>query len=488
MKKLWRMIPVWAMAVGLMLTACAKVDTPVPPTTPTTDDPKEPEEMVLDGVVVEHEPTATMTYNNTEYDISAYQSMSLDDILGNFMTDDKQPSKQKFYLRGGKTYHLSSPLSVIKGFTLCTHPQDLAQGKRATVYLSAMIEADGSVPTCNFMLSRTAGEGENPDDPAAMLKIDSLCFKDIDFDAPLARNAGDGNASGNYFINVYSNNVLGFNLEALVIQNCTFQRIIRGFARFQNNAKKVINHFTVEGCLFYNCGYYNSNGRSYNWFNGDPSSNAETNMFVDMVFRNNTIYDSPLGYLFTSNNRNLTFTSGYNITVENNTFVNFNTRANNIYLVSMRYLPGDSKITIKKNLFIQTKQEGDTRDMYFAGADVRNITGSASAVFDIADNYSTNAFLTEGEIFSAASFAATKNSFGSWPAMNIGGAEALKVVADDIAPTELMVNPNPPFTAADAAKMHHVDNLSGLYYQNTEKVRQSAIYKLGIGDPRWRQQ
>ena len=36
-------------------------------------------------------------------------------------------------------------------------------------------------------------------------------------------------------------------------------------------------------------------------------------------------------------------------------------------------------------------------------------------------------------------------------------------------------------------KEHHTDNLDGFYFQNTDKVRNSNIYKLGIGASKWRE-
>ena len=49
-----------------------------------------------------------------------------------------------------------------------------------------------------------------------------------------------------------------------------------------------------------------------------------------------------------------------------------------------------------------------------------------------------------------------------------------------------MKNPNPPHHDPDKL-MHRGIDLNNLYYNNTDKVRNSAIYRLGIGDPRWKQ-
>ena len=55
-----------------------------------------------------------------------------------------------------------------------------------------------------------------------------------------------------------------------------------------------------------------------------------------------------------------------------------------------------------------------------------------------------------------------------------------------ISPTELMRNPNPPHKEGDK-DVHEIDNLDGLYFNNTEQVRNHEIYTKGVGDPRWRE-
>ena len=112
------------------------------------------------------------------------------------------------------------------------------------------------------------------------------------------------------------------------------------------------------------------------------------------------------------------------------------------------------------------------------------------------NNYSTNTFLTNGQIFSANPWTGTGNHFGRL--VNNGSATlngSLEVIADDISPTELMKSPNPPHKATTQSDqfMHRADALDGtagehganLYYNNTAKVTNSNIYKLGIGAPRW---
>ena len=165
----------------------------------------------------------------------------------------------------------------------------------------------------------------------------------------------------------------------------------------------------------------------------------------------------------------------YNITLENNTFVNFSTRSTGRQIFSLRYLPGGSKITVKKNLFIQTKKDGDARNLYMEGMDIRQINGSGIITFDIQQNYSTNANLINGSIFSASAFSASKNSAGFWASSNIAGKAELDVHLGTvgISPTDLMTDPNPPYASPDP-NMHEVSNLNGLYYKNTDAVRNHA--------------
>ena len=113
------------------------------------------------------------------------------------------------------------------------------------------------------------------------------------------------------------------------------------------------------------------------------------------------------------------------------------------------------------------------------------------------NNYSTNTFLSNGQIFSNNPWTATKNNFGTL--VNNGSATlngTLEVFVDDISPLELMVSPNPPHkaTADNDQYMHRADALDGtagehgvnLYYNQTGKVMESKIYQLNIGAAKWR--
>jgi len=419
-----------------------------------------------------------------------YNACRIDTVIANYNSDAKLAEGTIFYLEGGKTYYMVNNTNLCKGMVLATKPEDLAAGKRAKVLLSGMsLQPSGIAQQMNFMFGRQPQLGE-----LGGINIKSIIFEGIDFDCPLAKNFGDGSANGNYFINMYPNG-MAVTLQSFEVRDCTFQRMIRGFIRVQGANRKNFEHLIVENCLFYNCGYYDNTGRGYAWIAGDGAL-AKSNIYQDMVFRNNTFYDSPRTCFFTDNGKNLSWPDNvsYNITFENNTLVNFSTRSAGRKLFDLRYLPSGSKIVVKKNLFIQTKQDDDTRSLYFEGMDIRFINGAAQQItFDIADNYFSSCEATkqvDDGIFTAAAFSAKTNSAGAYATYSPGliqGADKLvvKVGATPIAPAELMKNPNPP-RKADDKDMHEIDNLDGLYFNKTDKVLNHEIYKLGIGDPRWR--
>lgn len=417
---------------------------------------------------------------------ASYDACRLDTIIDNYNHDSNMAEGQIFYLEGGKTYYFAVNTDLYKGFTLATNPADIAAGKgRAKVLMGGTAIVNNNPNSNNFMLGRRPQSGENP---AVRINIKKLSFEDIDFDCPLAQNYGEkgGNGTGNYFMNMYSNG-MGIQLSSFEIHRCSFQRMIRGFFRVQGSAVKVIENFLVDECQFYNDGFYDNNGRGYAWIAGDGNQ-PKSNIFANMVWRNNTLYDSPRTCMFTDNGRELSWPESvsYNITLENNTFVNFSTRSTGRKIFDLRYLPGGSKITVRNNLFILTKQANDSRPLYFEGADIRNIEGSGLVYFDVANNWSTNTNLTGGQIFSAGAFSATSRSFASFgDDAVLNGRGELEVHVDNISPEELMANPNPPHVA-EAPNMHNVDNLNGLYYNNTAKVQNSNIYKNNVGASTWR--
>lgn len=440
-------------------------------------DPGEP-------ILIEH----IVDPNDTIPGAVEYNACRLDTIINNYNHNAELAEGQIFYLEGGKTYYLEGNTSLYKGFTLATDPKDIEAGKgNAKVLLGGMATEGTNVRSNNFMFGRQPVAGE---DPNIRINVKALIFEHIDFDCPLARNYGDyeagsGSTTGNYFANMYSNG-MGVQIQEFRVTNCTFQRMVRGFVRTQGSHVKVFEKFVVEGCSFYNDGFYSNGGGGYPWIAADASQ-AKSNVFTNMIWRNNTIYDSPYPSLFNNSNANLAWDSNltYNITFENNTVVNFNTRATGCNIFGMRYLPGGSKLTVRNNLFILTRKAGDTRNMYFSGAEIRGVNGSGILIIDCANNWSTNTNLTNGEIFSANAFSAKRRSFGTYPDWLVNDESELVVHVDNISPEELMVDPNPPHVGGDK-DMHERDNLDGLYYNQTDKVRNSNIYQLGVGASKWR--
>lgn len=425
-----------------------------------------------------------------------YEAMCLDKILTDYTADASLTEGTIFELEGGKAYYFANNPSLCKGMTMRTRPSDLEAGKgHAKIYLNGMSKnPDGSAMSCNFMFGRQPQLGEAD----APINVKSVIFEDIDFDCPEATNYADGKATGNYFANMYSNG-MAVTFNSFEARRCTFQRMIRGFIRVQGSKRKVFEKLLVEDCLFYNCGYYDNNGRGYAWIAGD-GKDPKSNIFRNMIFRNNTFYDSPRTAFFTDNSKTLAWPGSvrYKITLENNTFVNFSTRSSGRYLFDLRYLPGGSEIIAKKNLFIQTAAADDDRSLHFGGMDIRSLegTGPREITFDIADNYSVSCEegkQADDKIFTKGAFSAKKNSAGAFldftPGV-INGVEQLtvKVGSVPLAPTDLMVDPNPPHKNGDK-DMHETTTeqlMRGLKFNKTDKVLNHEIYKLGIGDPRWR--
>jgi hypothetical protein len=444
---------------------------------------------VGDPILIEHKALAndTLSDGTTLVDISSYNACPLDQVLVNYTKDNTLAEGTIFELEGGKTYYFKNNPSLCKGMTIRTRAADAAKGLRAKVCLGGLWTEGSTVKSCNFMFGRQPVSGENSDVP---IYIKSLVFENIDFDCPKAQCFnGAANGTGNYFINMYSNG-MPVTLQAFEVHNCTFQNMVRGFIRVQGSKRKLFEKVLVEGCDFYNNGYYDNNGRGYAWVAGDGAQ-PKSNIFNNMIFRDNTFYDSPRTCLFTDNAKNLGWPASvkYNITLENNTFVNFSTRSSGRNIFDLKYIPAGSTITCRKNLFILTKQDNDTRNLYMQGMYISQINGDPAVMtFNIEDNWSTNTNLTAGQIFSAAAFNATSNSAGKFKDMWTYGKDELEVHVCDISPLELMVSPNPPHTeAGDASLRHHVDNLDGIYFRNTDKVKNSEIYTKGIGASKWRE-
>lgn len=441
-----------------------------------------------------------------------WNACRLDDVINDFINDPTMAEGTIFELEGDKVYYFATNVSLSKGFTLRTRPSDLAAGKaKAKVYMNGIVPNGNAYASCNFMFGRQPLSGESP---SIIIYVKSLIFEDLDFDAPKAVFFnGASNGTGNYFINMYSNG-MGVTLQSFEMRRCSLQRMVRGYIRVQGSRIKTFENMIIEDNEFYNCGFYDNNGRGYAWFAGDGNS-AKSNIYKNMVVRNNTFYDSPRTCMFTDNGKNLDWKPNiqYKITLENNTFINFSTRSSGRQIFDIRYIPTGSSITCKKNLFILTKKSNDTRPLFQQGADIRQINGEPGEIeLHFADNYSTNTNLTGNSIFSGTAFEATGNALGKWSYWNtIDGnefPEGLVTKVDDISPEELMHQPNPVHVTTNDAgdgtdvldeslgyiTMHSTSGIEGksgddnnLYYRNTDKVRNSAIYQKGIGASKWRE-
>lgn len=434
-----------------------------------------------------------------------YNAAPISPILLDFISNTNYAEGQTFYLEGGKTYYLDGNDITCKGFTLATLPEDVAAGKRAkiisgigknsNVYASSTNgeQWQGSYTTFMFGRQPEAGEGGE-------IYMKKLAFYDIDFDNPTALNYGDnaagiGTVAGNYFFNMYSDG-MAVTLDSLVIENCTFKRLVRGFIREQGANYKIWNHVLIKNNQFFDCGYYNQGAGGYCWIAGS-GANVASNLYKDFKCIENTFYDSPFPSFF-SEEKEISWTSGaWNITFSNNTLINFNTRASGA-VFKMRNLPDGSVFNVENNLLVLTKQAGDQRVLQMWGADIRNTLtlpdGSAGKVtLNFNNNWSTNNDLTNGSIFSASAWTSTSNNFGKL--VKDGNATlngTLEVNVADISATDLMVSPCPPHKAATAndRHMHRADALDGtaseynvnLYFKNTN----NDIYKNGVGAARWR--
>ena len=432
-----------------------------------------------------------------------FNAAPISPTLLDFISNTNYAEGQTFYLEGGKTYYLDGNDITCKGFTLATDPEDVKAGKRAKVLCgigknSEMFsgvggdQAQGSYTMFMFGRQPEAGEGGE-------IYMKKLAFENIDFDNPTALNYGDnkdgvGVVAGNYFFNMYSNG-MAVTLDSLVMENCTFKRLVRGFIREQGVNYKVWNHVLIKGNQFFDCGYYNQSGGGYPWIAGS-GNNPASNLYKDFKVVENTFYDSPFPSFFCETAQSGWTSGAWNITFSNNTLVNFNTRASGV-IFNMRYLPNGSVYRVENNLFVLTKQPGDQRTLGFWGADIRNTMtledGSAAHVdLYFNNNWSTNDNLTNGSIFSANAWASTSNNFGK---LVKGGAATLHGSLDvnvaDVSSTQLFISPCPPHVAQSASdrNMHRADALDGtasqynvnLFYKNKD----NDIVKNNAGAARW---
>jgi len=435
-----------------------------------------------------------------------FDAAPLTPTLYDFISNTNYAEGQTFLLEGGKTYYLDGNDITCKGFVLRTDPADVAQGKRAKVisgigksdYFSQGVNGEqwNGCPYSMFTFGRSPEAGEGGE-----IYMKKLAFYDIDFDNPMCYNYGEqaaniGTATGNYFFNMYSNG-MAVTLDSLVMENCSFKRIVRGFIREQGPNYKVWNHVLIKNNLFLDCGYYNQGAGGYCWIAGinQPGSN----LYKDFKVVENTFFDSPFPSFFSEENTNNARDNGpWIITFSNNTLINFNTRANGA-IFKMRQLPNGSVFNVENNLFVLCKKAGDVRQLQMWGADIRDTQtlsdGSAGKVtLNFHNNWSTNNDLTNGSIFSANAWTATSNNFGKLVkegAATLNGS--LEVSVANISATDLMEQPCPPHVAATAndRNMHRADALDGtakteynvnLFFKNKD----NDIYRNNVGAARWR--
>lgn len=458
-------------------------------------------------------------------DISKFGACKLDGILNDYMKSTEIAEGTTFLLEGGKKYVMTESVSLYKGFTLKTDPATLATDGPATVYFSGMGKTQSNqIAQSNFMLGRQAEVGENS---LVQLAIGEITFEDINFDCPYAANYGDqqkghhlgqiptvengqtvmGSSTctntGNYFMNMYSNG-LGFILEGFTIRNCTFQRMVRGFFRVQGSHVKQIKKFYVQNCDFYNCGYYDNNGAGYAWINGDGAQ-AQSNIYGDMLWEENTIFDSPRAAFFTDNTKDLNWPESvkYKITFRNNTLVNMCARSGSRYFFNLNYLPVGSEINIYNNVFVTAQSANSSfklanvagmRDM----SAIKNVTTSSGEAYcNIYNNWCTS----DNAAFPAKPFSGKKAFLTSLDNQGGGfkwiyGPETSKATLDPqsvgLTAAELFVNgvPNPQGEATTSPYCHYAEGIDGsgtgkyaidLHFKNLD----NDIVKNNAGATKW---
>ena len=438
-----------------------------------------------------------------------YDAAPLTPTLYNFINNADLAEGQTFMLEGGKTYYIDGNDITCKGFVLRTNPEDVAKGLRAKVICGIGKNSDiysgtngeqwqGSY-TC-FMFGRQPEAGEGGE-----IYMKTLAFYDIDFDNPKALNYGDtsaglGTAAGNYFFNMYSDG-MAVTLDNLIIENCTFKRMVRGFIREQGVNYKVWNHVLIKNNQIFDSGYYNAGAGGYCFIDGSGKNN-ESNLYRDMQIIDNTFYDSPYPTLIKEQTAMNWQAGPWNITIENNTFINFNTRANGS-LIKMVSMPDGTVFNMKNNLFVLCKKDGDQRVLQMWGSQIEDTQTlsngeKAHVTLNFENNWSTNNDLSGTNppcVFSSNRWTSEDNGFQLLVNANHATLNGtLDVNIADISATDLMIQPCPPHvaTSANDQNMHRADALDGsatseynvnLYFKNTD----NDIYKNNVGASRWRE-
>ena len=441
-----------------------------------------------------------------------YNAAPISPTLHDFISNTNYAEGQTFLLEGGKTYYLDGNDITCKGFVLRTKPEDVAKGLRARVICGIGESSDiftqakegrqwDGCPYSMFTFGRSPEAGEGGE-----IYMKKLAFYDIDFDNPECFNYGDqkagiGTATGNYFFNMYSNG-MAVTLDSLVIENCSFKRMVRGFIREQGKNYKIWNHVLIKNNLIYDCGYYNAAAGGYCFIDGS-AQNAASNLYRDMKIVENTFYDSPYPTLIKEQTALNWEAGAWNITIQNNTFINFNTRANGA-LIKMVGMPDGSVYNVKNNLFVLCKQPADQRVLQMWGSqieDTQNLGGDkgrAHVTLNFDNNWSTNNDLSGTNppcIFSANRWTSEENGFQLLVTANhatLNGTLDVKVA--NISATDLMIQPCPPHVANTSAdqNMHRADALDGTakeYNVNLFfKDKNNDIYNNNVGASRWRNQ
>ena len=444
-----------------------------------------------DPITIAANPQDTILYQDGDQFKSLslpVPSTSIQETLVDFMKNLQYAEGQTFYLEGGQTYFVRGGLGIYKGFKLATNPADLAAGKgRAKVYLYYPFDftgAGGNSPSM-FMLGRNPEGSENP---LIALDMECVIFEEVDFGEPKVRNAGDASPTNSYFMNTYGTG-MGVSMTELRISNCSFQDIAGGFFRVQGSYGYEIANFTIEGCDFYNGGYYSTSGRRYNYFHTHPDKSVRQNIYKHFVMRDCTIFDNSLGRLFSHNknpNEDWPTDCTYDITLENNTIVNFGC-SNSCLLFYMNQVPGGSKFTVKNNLFVNTRKAEDTaRPQFFVGADIRLIRGGSDVKLnlDFGNNWTTDEAGTgaDDQIWNPTknAFSSTNNSFGkftddeiNWGSYGRDGLVVKTLVGKKA--TDIMVQPNPPFIVTSGVANHNDHRCDGIDGTVT------ATHNVGVG-------
>ena len=418
----------------------------------------------------------------------------LDTILNNFLFDSSLAEGTVFMLEAGKKYYLGSNVVIAKGLTLTTN----TPGTKAIVYMGlGYNETNNGTLAYNVQLGRPAQAGE-----IGSITVGDVIFDDISFELPLAVNFFNQallpgmSISGNYFINQHSAS-MPFTCSKLEARNCNFQGMVRSWFRTQGSNRQVIENIIVENCIFHDDGMFDVNGRGYPFITGAAVS-EKTNIFNNVVIRNNSFIGISYDQLLREN-APLAWAPSvvWNITIENNTFLNAFAITSGRYLIQLQYPPANSTFTIRKNLFIAVKSAGDTRDLFLGGMNFQNIPSSLH--FDIEDNYATApksangsiTYYSSSEIFTHQPFSHNQKGAGvNGGIQNENGLDATKVKTGNkpIAPENLMVDPYPRGKKLSSGweTNAHIYNIEGLRYKNTPEVLSHPIYTEGIGDPRWR--